>query len=273
MTVAERIYLDHNAGAPLLDAARDAMIDALAHPGNASSVHGEGRESRRRIETARRAVADLVGASPRAVTFTSGGTEAAVTVLTPQWFLNGRPLHLDRLLVSAIEHPCVLKGGRFPADRIEILPVDADGLVDLEALDRRLADLAAAGERPLVSVMLANNETGVIQPIAQIARRVHAVSGLLHSDAVQAAGRMAIDLATLGADVITLSAHKIGGPQRGCGRAGERHAVLHPARHRRRAGGAWPLGDGECRGDRRLRRCSPGGAGLHGRLAPRRASA
>ncbi|WP_099558922.1 cysteine desulfurase family protein [Hartmannibacter diazotrophicus] len=213
MAPAKRIYLDHNAGAPLLESARQAMIDALSASGNASSVHGEGRAARQRINAARRVLAGFVGASPKAVTFTSGGSEAAMTVLTPDWHMNGKPLTFDRLLVSAVEHPCVLKGGRFAADRVETIPVDGEGLVDLGWLAHRLGEIAAAGERPFVSVMLANNETGVLQPVSEIAALTHAAHGLMHSDAVQALGKIEIDLATLGADVITLSAHKIGGPQ------------------------------------------------------------
>lgn len=211
--MTSRIYLDWNAGAPMAAPVRARLVDLMGRPGNPSSVHGPGREARALVEAARAAVARLAGADPRDVTFVSGGTEAAVTVLTPHWTLDGRPFVLDRLLVSSVEHPCVARGGRFPADRVETIPVDADGLVDRAALAARLEALSAAGERALVSVMLANNETGAIQPIAAIADLVHAHGGLLHSDAVQAAGRIPLDLSALGADVITLSAHKIGGPQ------------------------------------------------------------
>ncbi len=144
-------------------------------------------------------VAALVGAHPRDVVFTSGGTEANTLALSPA--------HGDGLLVSAIEHPSVRSGGRFAA--IEDIPVTADGVVDLAALER----LLAGRTRPLVSIMLANNETGVIQPVADAARLVHAVGGLLHVDAVQGPGRIACDFAALGADLMTLSSHKIGGPQ------------------------------------------------------------
>lgn len=206
-----RLYLDWNASAPMKPVVRARVVEMLDQCGNASSVHAEGRAARSAIELARRQVAALVGAEPRAVTFTSGGTEAAVAVLAPDWTLFGRPFRFDRLLVSAVEHPCVARGGRFMADRIEMIPVDSEGVVDLAVLERRLA--AVCEERVLVSVMIANNETGVVQPIKEVARLVHAAGGVLHCDAVQAAGRMPLDIEALGADVITLSAHKIGGPK------------------------------------------------------------
>lgn len=211
--MTDRVYLDWNAGAPMRASVVARLWDSLGRTGNASSVHEEGRRARAAVEAARRSVAALVGANPRGVTFTSGGTESAVTVLAPQWFHGGRPLAFDRLLVSAVEHPAVARGGRFPADAVETVPVDRDGVVDLGALDGRLAALAANGRRALVSLMLANNETGVIQPVAEAARIAHGHGAMLHTDAVQAVGRIPVDAGALGADVLTLSAHKIGGPQ------------------------------------------------------------
>jgi cysteine desulfurase len=203
-----RVYLDWNATTPLRDEARRAMVDALDLPGNASSVHAEGRDARRWIEAARAAVADAVGASARNVVFTSGGTEANAMALAPGLRREGAPA-VERLVVSAIEHASVLSGGRFPQSAVTSLRVSRDGVVDLD----HLRDLLRAGPPALASIMLANNETGAIQPIAEAAEIVHAANGLLHVDGVQALGKISVDLRALGADLLTLSAHKIGGPK------------------------------------------------------------
>ena len=205
----ERIYFDWNATAPLRPEARAAVAGALALTGNASSVHAEGRAARRLIEEARTEVAGLVGAAPENVTFTSGATEANTLALTPSIEAAGEKRKRDKLLVSAIEHASVRCGGRFAPDAVEELPVTADGVVDLGAL----ATALARAERPLVSVMLANNETGVVQPVAAIADFVHRGGGLFHVDAVQGPGRTDCTMEKLGADLMTVSSHKLGGPQ------------------------------------------------------------
>ncbi len=149
-------------------------------------------------------------AQPKLVTFVSGGTEANNTVLTPDWRLGRETVELAALLVGATEHPSVLAGGGFAPDEIRTIPVNGEGIVDCDALGRMLA---AAKGRALVSVMLANNETGAIQPVAEVARIAHEAGAIVHCDAVQAAGRIPVDIAALGVDVLTVSAHKIGGPQ------------------------------------------------------------
>jgi cysteine desulfurase len=207
--MSERAYFDWNATAPLVEAARVAMSAALALSGNASSIHAEGRAVRRLVEDARERVADMLGAEAKNVTFTSGATEANMLALTPAIEIGGRKEPRDHLFVSAIEHPSVRSGGRFAAGQIDELPVSAGGVVDLVAL----ALAVTRAERPLVSVMLANNETGVVQPIRQIAEIVHAANGVMHVDAVQGPGRIDCDITALGADLLSVSSHKLGGPQ------------------------------------------------------------
>jgi cysteine desulfurase len=204
-----RSYLDWAAGAPLRPAAREAVCIALDLAGNPSSVHAEGRRARAAVETARASVAALVGADGGKVVFTSGATEANVTALSPSLCGNGAPL----LLVSAVEHPSVAAGGRFAANEVVAVPVDERGVVRLDRLSEMLAVAAGEGRRPLVSVMLANKETGVIQPVAEAARIVHGAGGLLHVDAVQAAGRVPVSMADLDIDLMSLSSHKLGGPK------------------------------------------------------------
>jgi len=226
--VTERVYLDWNATAPLRGEAQRALQDAAGLVGNPSSVHAEGRAARRLVEQAREEVAALVGAQSADVIFTSSGTEANMLALTPAIETADEKRPRDRLFMSAIEHPSVRAGGRFPREAIEDIPVEADGRVNLAALAEALTP--AKTSRPLVSLMLANNETGVVQPVAEAGTIVHAAGGLLHVDAVQAAGRIPCDIRALGADLLTLSAHKIGGAK-GAGalvRAGEHIHLADP---------------------------------------------
>jgi cysteine desulfurase len=224
--VTQRVYLDWNATAPLRPEARAAVLAAQALCGNASSIHAEGRAAHRLIEEAREDVAALVGAEARNVVFTSGGTEANVLALSPATGTRTDRGPRARLLVSAIEHPSVLAGGRFDPAVVERLPVTPQGRLDLLALEARLAALAAAGIRgPLVSAMLANNESGIVQPIAEAAAIVHQWEGILHVDAVQAAGRIPFAISDIGADLVTLSGHKIGAPM-GAGALVRRDAAI-----------------------------------------------
>jgi len=204
----DRIYLDWNATTPLRREAREAMAAAWDLCGNPSSVHAEGRQARRLIEEARASIAGAVGALPRNVIFTSGGTEANALALT-SGLRRGSGLPVKRLVASAIEHASVLAGGRFPAEAIGTVGVKNSGLIDLD----RLRAVLEGGPPALVSVMLANNETGAVQPVAETGEIVHAAGGLLHVDAIQAFGKIPFDINALNADLVTLSAHKIGGPK------------------------------------------------------------
>ena len=209
----DRIYFDYNAGAPLLAEAREAMIETLSAAGNASSIHEEGRRMRKRIEAARRTLADRLGCDPDGIVFTSGATEAANHALAPLLRDNGREIALTKLYVGATEHPCVLSGGRFERNRVDVLPVQKCGRIDLEKLQERLASHDRDEGSFLVAVMLANNETGVIQPVGEVGEIVHRYGGFLLVDAVQGLGRIDFSLPELGADLLLVSSHKIGGPQ------------------------------------------------------------
>jgi cysteine desulfurase len=206
--MSDRVYLDWNATAPLRPEARAAMTAAWDLCGNPSSVHAEGRHARRLVEEARALISGAIGALPRNVVFTSGGTEANALALTPGLRRDSH-LPLQRLIVSAIEHASVLAGGRFPSVAVETVGVTSSGLLDLD----RLRTMLDRGPPALVSVMLANNETGAVQPVKEAGEIVRSTGGLLHVDAIQALGKIPFNLNALNADLVTVSAHKIGGPK------------------------------------------------------------
>lgn len=225
--VDRRIYMDWNATAPLLEEAREAFLRVALMEGNPSSVHREGRAVRAEIEAARRTIATALNTKPAHVTFTSGATEAANLALTPDYRMGRAVLPIGRLYVSAIEHKAFFEGGRFGAAQMSVYPVGADGVADLAALEAMLAAHDKAEGLPLVALMLANNETGVIQPVREAAALVHAQGGILIVDAVQAFGRLPVDIEALEADFLVVSSHKIGGPK-GAGALISRGETLMP---------------------------------------------
>lgn len=202
LLVTKMIYLDYNATAPTKAIAAEAVMAAMAHSGNPSSVHGPGREARQMVEDARAKIARAVGARAEDVIFTSGGTEANNQVLRTQ-------VGIRRLLISAIEHDGVLAAANASGLVVEIIPVDNHGIIDLDFLTERLA---ADEGRALVSVMLVNNEVGTIAPVAEAVKIAHDAGALMHTDAVQAFGKIALNFADLGVDFMSLTAHKMGGP-------------------------------------------------------------
>jgi len=197
------VYLDHNATTPVRPEAKAAVLRALDLVGNPSSVHAGGRAARALMETSREQVAALAAVKPGSITFTSGGTEASALAID-----SAVAAGCDRVLLGATEHAAVAENARAAGLPVEVWPVDGEGLADLDWL----ATALGRGGRPLVCLMLANNETGVIQPVAEAAALVRPAGGWLHVDAVQAAGKIAIDFNALGADTLALAAHKIGGP-------------------------------------------------------------
>lgn len=209
-----RVYLDHNATAPLHPSARAALLAAYEVNGNASSIHGEGQAARALIETARAKIAEFVGGSAKGVIFTSGGTEALNLILTPHIEMPGDRLRpFDRLLASAGEHMSVLSGHRFAPAELELITLTPSGTVDLEALGEALSSAKTRGQRVALALQAANNETGVIQPVAEVAQMVHAADGIVICDAVQAVGKIDCHFDRLGADALILSGHKFGGPK------------------------------------------------------------
>lgn len=198
------IYLDYNATALVRPEVREAVLEAMSPGGNPSAVHALGRKARARVENARGAVAELVGADPTSIIFSSGGTES-----NAQAIFSAIVAGCDRVIVSATEHPCVAEAAQYAGVPVEVMPVLSNGQVDLVWLQAALAKGGCA----FVALHHANNESGVIQPVAEAAAMVHAAGGWMHVDAIQTLGKIAVDIRALGADSLTLSAHKIGGPQ------------------------------------------------------------
>ncbi len=194
-----RVYLDHNATSPLRPSVKAAMLAVLEQGGNASSIHAEGRKARKIMDDARDVLAFKLGCLPQMMIFTSGGTEANNMAL--------RGVGAEHLVVSAIEHPSVLAAARATGKSVDLIPVDGQGRVQLDALQPLLGRT-----NTLVSVMLANNETGVIQDIAAIRDITAKAGALLHVDAVQGFGKVPVNFGLLGCDLMTVAAHKVGGP-------------------------------------------------------------
>ncbi|MBN9061246.1 MAG: cysteine desulfurase [Rhizobiales bacterium] len=210
-----RLYFDHNASSPLRPAAAEAVARALSLPGNPSSIHAEGRAARAALERAREQVARAVGGRAQDVIFTSGATESLNALLRPAVTPTTGPARFELLLVLATEHAAVLDGHGFASASVERIPVNGSGIIDLSTFKARLAALRGDGlfASAMVAVQAANNETGVLQPLAEIAGRCDAVGAALIVDAAQAVGRVPFDLAASGAAAIALSAHKFGGPK------------------------------------------------------------
>ena len=208
-----RVYLDYNATCLPRPAAKEAVAASMLAPANASSVHTEGRAARAIVEDARHQLGVLIGAEPEAIFFTSGATESNATALSPVMELAGKPSRFDVLLLSGVEHPAVRAGGSFKPEQIEYVPVDANSVIVLDALKEALAKHKKENRRAFVSVMAANNETGVLQPLRAVADLVHDADGVFHSDAVQVIGKIPFDLRESGADLLSITSHKLGGPQ------------------------------------------------------------
>jgi len=201
------VYLDYNATAPMRDEARSAMLAAFEAPGNPSSVHAVGRRARSQVEEARRTMARALGAAPADVVFTAGGTEANNLGLLGVAQANAS----TDILLSSVEHSCIRVAARNAGLPLHTIAVTQDGMIDLTALQTALDGLPE-GARPLLALMMVNNETGVVQPVVEAASMVHEVGGLIHVDAVQGFGKMPVSLGALDADSLAVSAHKIGGP-------------------------------------------------------------
>jgi cysteine desulfurase len=214
---ADRAYLDHNATTPLVESAAKAMLRAMQDFGNPSSIHAEGRKARATIEAARKVIATAVSGEAKNVIFTSGATEALNTLLrpSPDVISSYGAKRTERLLVLATEHSAAGAGGGFTADQIETIPVHTNGVINLDVLEARLNALSDAnGFAPVtIAVQLANSETGVIQPVAEVAKLARRFSALFICDCVAAFGKIPVILSEIDADAIVISAHKFGGPK------------------------------------------------------------
>jgi cysteine desulfurase len=208
MTAARSVYLDYNATALVRPEAAQAVAQALAIGGNPSSVHAAGRAARAAVERARAQVARLIGMPSGSIVFTSGAAEANALAILSAVAGGSR-----RLIIGAVEHETVVETAKASGSAVEVLPIDTRGVADLDWLRQRLSRWDPADGAPFLALMLANNETGVIQPVAEAGALVRAAGGLMHVDAVQAAGKLPIDMKALFADTLALTAHKLGGPQ------------------------------------------------------------
>ena len=255
---AERgVYLDYNGSAPLDPRVAEVMVAALAEgAGNASSIHRFGRRQAAAVDEAREQVAAMVGGCPQNVVFTAGATEANNLAL--RGAAEGAPADCPRIVISAVEHASVNQTARWLDEqglaKLDVVPVTDGGYVDLQALEAILDD-----DVLLVSVMSANSETGVLNQIAEVVERARAVGALFHCDATQSAGRLSFDLGEVGADLVSVSSHKICGPDRSrrSGRNSPWSAATSPDHPWRRARTGSAVGLAECRGHRRVRRGRP----------------
>jgi len=208
-----RHYMDYNATTPLSPGAKAALVGALDIVGNPSSVHKEGRLAKSAMQLARRDISNFVNVDSENLVFTSGASEAATILLTPHYRMGRSPLKMSHLYIGATEHPCIASGGRFPQGQISVVGVDTNGIINFDELEVRLTQHDKSQGVALVAIQAANNETGVVQPIRQIAEIVRRFGGVLIVDAVQYVGKLPFDATNFGGDFFMISAHKIGGPK------------------------------------------------------------
>ncbi|EJF85994.1 cysteine desulfurase family protein [Candidatus Bartonella washoeensis] len=211
--VVKRRYFDHNATTPLKEMARMALLESLEIFGNPSSVHAEGRAAKALLQKARRQIAERLNTNPDHVVFTSGASEAAMTLLTPFYNMGSSKVRFSHLYIGATEHPSVAEGGRFSKECISRVAVDRDGLIQKDKLTSLLTAHDNTKGLPLVAIQAANSETGVIQPIQEIAAIVHNAGGVFIVDLTQYVDKNFVDVNQMGGDFFILSAHKIGGPK------------------------------------------------------------